>query len=133
MFRKFIITLAVIFGISGVALASVNILDNGTNLGPAQDINIQGASITNNGPTKIVNIKSISGDTTVTGSLTTDGTLYTAKITSDGAIYLGRATLDPCGTLGAGYVFFNDSTGEPCYCDNNHDDLKFEDGSTACF
>lgn len=70
---------------------------------------------------------------TVAGSTITDGTIYTATIKSDGAIYLGRATLDPCPTLGAGYVFFNDSTGEPCYCDNTGADLKFEDGSTACF
>lgn len=69
----------------------------------------------------------------VNGPIVTDGTIYTAKITSDGAIYLGRATLDPCPTLGAGYVFFNNTTGEPCYCDNTGADLKFEDGSTACF
>lgn len=76
----------------------------------------------------------VASDATFTASsITTDGTIYTAKIISDGGIYFARASVDPCGTLGAGYVFFNNSTGEPCYCDNTGADLKFEDGSTACF
>lgn len=131
--KKFFLALIAIALMTGVSFASVNVLSDGTNLGPAQDINITGGSVTGNGPVKTLSMGTVTTDLNVTGSVITDGTLYTGKIISDGAIYLGRATLDPCGTLGAGYVFFNNTTGEPCYCDNNHDDIKFEDGSTACF
>ena len=72
------------------------------------------------------------GTTAPRAKIEVDGTIYTAKVIVDGAIYIGVASLNPCATLGVGYIFFNNS-GEPCYCDYSGNDIKFEDGSTACF
>lgn len=69
----------------------------------------------------------------IDGDIVVDGTIYTARILADGAIYPGRAASDPCGTLGAGYIFFNSANGQPCYCNALGVDLMLYNGSTACF
>jgi hypothetical protein len=42
-----------------------------------------------------------------------------------------KFTADPCGTLGEGTIFYNDTGNYMCYC-NNSDDVKMADDS-ACF
>ena len=79
----------------------------------------------------------VSGTTSVADitatSVVIDGTIYTASLDVDGSLYLGRATVDPCATLGPGYIFFNNTTGAPCFCNNLGVDLSLYDGTTACF
>jgi hypothetical protein len=131
--KKFMLFLIVAVMFAGVAFASVNVLSDGTNLGPAQDINFTGGTVTGNGPVKTVDMATITDNVTVTGSVTIDGSIYTATLAVDGAIYPGGATSDPCGTLGAGYIFFNRTAGQPCYCNSAGVDLMLYNGSTACF
>jgi hypothetical protein len=144
MRKIFAAIIIAVFLAGGIAFASVNVLSDGTNLGPAQDINYVGGIVSGTGPVKTVDLSSITGDVSITGKITAtsvevdggvviDGTLYTATLTVDGAIYPGRSTIDPCATLGAGWIFINATSGEPCYCDNAKADIKMEDGSTACF
>lgn len=124
--RKFILLTAIIVFISGAAIASVNVMSDGTNLGPAQDINFTGGTVTGKGPIKTVDL------TTIT-SLTVDGTIYTATITADGGIVPGSVTIDPCTTLPAGSIFINGTTGAPCFCNKLGVDLSLYNGTSACF
>ena len=43
-----------------------------------------------------------------------------------------RKTSNPCATLGSGTIFFNNSTGVPCYC-NGSNDYAIYSASTRCF
>lgn len=146
MRRVLSLILAVVFLAAGVAIASdITVQSNGTYVKQASGVNFKGPSVSDNGvgvdvdfssmtgAQTIVGAVDITGATEVNGTLTVDGTIYTAKIMSDGAIYGGRATSDPCGTLGAGYIFFNNTTGAPCFCNNLGVDLSLYDGTTACF
>jgi ABC-type oligopeptide transport system substrate-binding subunit len=146
---------------SSVVFAAVNAQNSGTNLGVVEKVNFStGLTATKSGSTATVvasgtqaitagtiNGAVIGGVTPAAGTftaltatsaevdgiLTTDGTIYTAKIMSDGAIYGGRATVNPCATLTAGYVFFNNSTGVPCYCGNDNLDYAIYSASARCF
>lgn len=156
--RKIMFGVLMALFVGGIAFASVNVLDNGTNKGPAQDINFVGATVTDNGPAKTVSVSTpdINGGTIdgatigassastgaftsltatsaeIDGAVVIDGSIYTATLAVDGAIYAGSTTLDPCATLGVnGWIFFNNS-GEMCYCKSGAD-VKAADGSTACF
>lgn len=40
---------------------------------------------------------------------------------------------DPCGTYGKGAIFWNATSGYPCFCDLSGADVKMTDNSTACF
>ena len=40
---------------------------------------------------------------------------------------------DPCGTYGKGAIFWNATSGYPCFCDLSGNDVKMTDNSTACF
>lgn len=111
--KKFLLAVIFLVAFSVPVFASVNVQTDGTNLGPAQDINFVNGTVSGQGsPTKTVNL---------------------SKVTTDEYIYVGRATSNPCSVANSGYIFFNDTTGEPCYCDNTANDIKFEDGSTSCF
>jgi hypothetical protein len=141
--KNLLVALIVAVFIGGIAIASVNVMSDGTNLGPAQDINYVGGIVSGTGPVKTVDLSSITDDVSITGKITAtsaeidgalviDGSIYTATLTVDGAIYAGATALDPCATLGVnGWIFFNNS-GEMCYCKSGAD-VKAADGSTACF
>lgn len=141
--RKIMFGILMALFVGGIAFASVNVMSDGANLGPAQDINYVGGIVSGSGPVKTVDLSSITDDVSITGKITAtsaeidgamviDGSIYTATLAVDGAIYAGATTLDPCATLGAnGWIFFNNS-GEMCYCKSGAD-VKAADGSTACF
>lgn len=69
--------------VSSVASASVNVQSNGTNLGPAQDINVVGASVSGSGPVKTLN----------TGVMNTTLTISTADT-------IGWTVISSANTLG---------------------------------
>lgn len=50
----------------------------------------------------------------------------------EGYLELDDDTADPCGTYPAGSLFYNSTSGYPCYCNNAGTDLRM-DGTTACF
>jgi hypothetical protein len=58
-------TLLFLMLMCGSAMASVNVLSNGQNLGPAQDINVIGAETSGNGPVKTLNMNMLSGVTSL--------------------------------------------------------------------
>lgn len=104
--NKFIVFLVTIL-IAGVAFASVNVFTDGTNLGPAQDINFEGGSVTGAGtPVKTVDLTIITP----------------AEFSSD-----------PCATLAAGTIFVHSTTKAPCFCNSLGEDISLYNGSTACF
>jgi len=119
--KKFIAVFIGFVMATGVVFASVNVESDGTKLGPAQDINFTGGTVTGNGPVKTVSLSSVPSDFTVGGS-----------VIADEALYAGVVFADPCTAYGVGYVFFNNS-GEPCYCKPDKSDVKMFDGSTGCF
>ena len=124
--KKFIVVLIGMLMAAGAAFAAVNVESNGVKLGPAQDINFTGGTVTGNGPVKTVSLSSVPGDFTATGNVSG------ANVIADGALYAGVVFADPCTAYGVGYVFFNNS-GEPCYCKPDKSDVKMFDGSTGCF
>lgn len=81
------------------AVASVNVESDGVKLGPAQDINIVGASVTSNGPVKTVNMDELDGDITVDGSIYVSN-LYSAGnkrvvcVNALGFLYASATTVD---------------------------------------
>jgi hypothetical protein len=146
---KFLMSFLVALMLCVPAVASVNVHSNGTNLGPAQDINIVGASTTGtNTPVKTVNINTVTSNMTVAGSIDATGVISgDSSIVVDGSLYVGYvqvgsgassakfagvATVDPCPTLGAGSIFIN-SSGVPCFCNKYGVDLSLYNGTTACF
>ena len=66
--RKFIAFLIAGVMLAGVAFASVNIQSGGTDLGPTQTINFTNGTITNNGPTKVVDLATVAGNMDVSGT-----------------------------------------------------------------
>ena len=130
-----------VLGLAGLVQAAVEVKGSGARVGKVETLNFStGLTATKSGTDVTVSVSSAQslGALTATsaeidGILTTDGSIYTAKIVSDGAIYGGRATVDPCGTLGAGYIFFNNTTGAPCFCNNLGVDLSLYNGTSACF
>ena len=67
------------------------------------------------------------GAITATGSATFDGGSFGAPVT------LNWVTADPCGSYPIGSIFYNRTSGYQCFCDNNGDDIKTNDNTTACF
>lgn len=119
------------FLVTAAAYAAVEVKNAGTVVNKTETINITGPSISANGTDVDISTLTETGNKTVIGSLTTDGTLYTAKIISDGAVYPGYASLNPCGTLGRGYIYVA-SSGMPCFCTAAGVDKSIYDGSSAC-
>lgn len=149
--RKYLLLAVLIAALAAPAvMAEVDVKSSGSKVTTAVAVDFYGPAVTKAGGVAIVDTGTmtgnvgitgdldvtgdvgVTGDTTLTGGLVVDGTIYTATIAADGAIYPGMATLDPCGTLGRGYIFFNDS-GMPCFCNALGVDLSLYDGSTACF
>lgn len=144
-----VLVLALMF--MGVSYASdITVSSNGTYVKQASGVNFKGPAVTDNGTGVDVNFATMTGAQNITGdvdivgsldasgaieagSMIVDGSIYTATLVVDGGIYPGRVTSDPCGTLGGGYIFFNATAGQPCYCNDLGVDLMLYNGSTACF
>jgi len=63
-----------------------------------------------------------SGDIVLTGA--------TAGV---GGLVPKRETADPCLTMQPGSIFYNETAGELCYCNESRVDLRVKDASTACY
>lgn len=137
--KRVLLTGVMVVGLAGAAMAAV-IYSNGTKINATDKINFKnGPAVTHNGTMADVDFatqtgnQAITGNISVTGKIETNGTIYTAGIIADGGVKPGRATLDPCPTMGPGYIFINDTTGAPCFCNNYSVDLSLYNGTTACF
>ena len=74
-------------------------------------------------------------DDTEEAFLTADtetGGYTTLTVNVQGLKYSLSVTADPCGSIGEGGIFWNDTSNYFCYCDGTND-LKMNDNSTACF
>jgi hypothetical protein len=114
---KWVLAAVLTVGLASLAFAAAEWQEGGTKVNVSEALNFKnGPDVSGNGTVTDVDFATETGDKTIVGTLTVDGTIYTAKVTVDGAIYPGRATVDPCGTVGRGYIFVS-SAGVPCYCD----------------
>lgn len=82
---------------------------------------------------------SASGEIEADAGIYVDGSLYVgtvvlgSKAALSGVEFLGVATSDPCGTVGTYAIFFNGTTGSPCFCNKLGVDLSLYNGTSACF
>lgn len=89
--------------------------------------------VSSSGHTGVKNNLVVGGTLGVTGNTTLTGTLSVVDGTSfDNYMAPNGVTADPCGTYPNGSIFWNLTSGIPCYCSNAGEDLKMSDNS-ACF
>lgn len=88
---KTFLFLVAIMTLATAAFASVNVLSNGTNMGPAQDINVIGGTVSGTSATKTFYV--FVDASLYTESAGTGGSRYLC-ISQDGTIY-GKATTCP--------------------------------------
>lgn len=105
--KNIFLTAFLMVALTGAAFAVV-IEQDGTRINNADKVNFK------NGPTVTAN----GGKTDVDFDLV--------------EIYPVRKTSNPCATIGSGRIFFNNSTGVPCYC-NGVNDYAIYSASTRCF
>lgn len=101
--NKILSAVIIMLFVSSAAIASVNVLSDGTNLGPAQDINVTGGTVSGTGPIKTlalgtakvtsgtINGAVIGGVTPAAGTFTTVGAT-TGNITTVNATTVDVAT-----------------------------------------
>ena len=80
----------------------------------------------------VVNENTIIRDMSGYSNGTLDNDLVFGKFNSRGAIKAGFYTADPCGTIGEGTIWYNNTSDYYCFCDGAGVDKKVSDNG-ACF
>lgn len=123
MWRKFLMVAVLVVGLAGLAYAAAEWQEDGVKVNKSEALNfVGGPNVSGNGVVTDVDFSTMTGDVAITGDLAVDG-----------SIYPDRAAADPCATYGAGTIFFNSTSGAPCYCNNSGVDLAIYSATTACF